>query len=302
MLTALKSIIKSGYINFKRQGGLTFATVSIMIMTLSLVTFLYLFQGIINFLVQDLQDRIDVSVYFKKDSLEEEIFGVKDEISKIQDVKSVEYISREEALSRFTEKHKDDPILMESLAEIGSNPLLASLNIKTWQVSQYESLSNFIENSSFKNLIDKIDYRQNKIVIEKIFNVSSDIRLTGIIFSIILGLIAVVVAFNTIRLAIYSSKEEIAIMRLVGASNWFIRGPFLIQGIIVGVAATLITVALFGIIILFLSSRFESIITGFGLSEYFLTNFWNIIFIQLATGIGLSIVSSIVAIRKYLEV
>ena len=302
MFTALKRIIKSGYINFKRQGGLTFATVSIMIMTLSLVTFLYLFQGIITFLVQDLQDRIDVSVYFKKDSLEEEILGVKDEVSKIQEVRSVEYISREDALDSFTEKHKDDPVLMESLAEIGSNPLLASLNIKTWQVSQYESLSNFLENSSFKNLIDKIDYRQNKIVIGKIFNVSSNIRLTGIVFSIILGLIAVVVAFNTIRLAIYSSKEEIAIMRLVGASNWFIRGPFLIQGIIVGIAATLVTVLVFGAVILFLNSRFESIMPGFGLSSFFLTNFWNIILIQLATGIGLSIVSSIVAIRKYLEV
>ena len=302
MITALKRIIKSGYINFKRQGGLTFATVSIMIMTLSLVAFLYLFQGMINFLVQDLQDRIDVSVYFKKDSLEEEIFGVKDEISKIQEVKSVEYVSREEALNSFTEKHKDDPVLMESLAEIGSNPLLASLNIKTWQVSQYESLSNFLENASFKNLIDKIDYRQNKIIIEKIFNVSSNIRLTGIIFSIILGLVAVIVAFNTIKLSIYHSKEEIAIMRLVGASNWFIRGPFLVQGIIVGIVATLATIVLFGIIILFLNSRFESIMPGFGLSIYFLTNFWNIIFIQLATGIGLSIISSIIAIRKYLEV
>ena len=302
MLVALKRIIKAGFLNFQRQGGLTFATISIMVMTISLVTFLFLFQGTIHFLVLDLQEKVDISVYFKKDSLKEDILSVKDEISKVPEVKSVEYISREEALERFTEKHKDDPLLMESLAEVGDNPLSASLNIKTWQASQYEAVTNFLEGASFKNFIDKVDYYQNKAIIEKIFEISANIRLAGIIFSLFLGAIAILVAFNTIRLAIYNSREEIAIMRLVGASNWFIRGPFLIQGIVAGISATLVTILIFALLTLFLNSKLEVLLPGFSLFNYFLSNFWILLLIQLVVGIGLSTISSIIAMRKYLEV
>jgi cell division transport system permease protein len=302
MLVALKRVIKTGFLNFQRQGGLTFATVSIMVMTIFLVTFLYFFQGIIQFLISDLQEKVDISVYFKKDSLEEEILSAKEEIGNIPEVKSVEYVSQEEALNRFTERHKDDPLLLEALAEVGENPLLASLNIKTWQASQYEALSNFLDKASFQNSINKVDYHQRKAVIERIFQLSSNIRLAGIIFSLILGIIAIVVAFNTTRLAIYNAKEEIAIMRLVGASNWFIRGPFLVQGIIGGFVATLITLLLFASLNFFFSPKFESILPGFSLFNYFLANFWTLLLIQLATGVGLSIISSIIAIRKHLEV
>ncbi len=302
MFTSLRRIIKNGWLNFKRQGGLTFATISIMVMTISLITFLYFFQGIVQYLILDLQEKVDVSVYFKKDSLEGEILGAKEEIGKVPEVKSIEYVSREEALNRFTEKHKDNPLLMEALAEVGENPLLASLNIKAWQANQYEALANFLETASFNNLIEKLDYHQNKTVIGKIFEISSNIRLTGIIFSLILGIIAIVVAFNTIRLAIYSSREEIAIMRLVGASNWFIRGPFLIQGIMVGIVATIFTILLFALANFLLNTKLEVLLPGFSLFNFFLTNFWTILLVQLITGIGLSIISSAIAIRKYLKV
>lgn len=302
MFTSLKRIIKAGFLNFSRQGGLTFATVSIMVMTISLVTFLYFFQGIVQYLVLNLQEKVDVSVYFKKDSLEIEILGAKEEISRIPEVKSIEYVSQEEALDRFTQKHKDDPLLMEVLAEVGDNPLLASLNIKAWQVNQYEALANFLEGASFQDLIEKVDYHQNKAVIGKIFDISSNIRLAGIIFSLILGIIAIVVAFSTTRLAIYSSEEEIATMRLVGASNWFIRGPFLVQGIMVGMVAILITILLVSSINFFLDSKLETILPGFSLFGYFINNFWTLLLIQFIAGIGLSIISSMIAIRKYLKV
>lgn len=302
MFTSLKRIIKAGFLNFRRQGGLTFATVSIMVMTISLITFLFFFQGIVQYLVLNLQEKVDVSVYFKKDSLEIEILEAKEEISRIPEVKSIEYVSQEEALDRFTQKHKDNPLLMEALAEVGGNPLLASLNIKAWQVDQYEALANFLEGATFQGLIEKVDYHQNKIVIGKIFDISSNIRFAGIIFSLILGIIAIVVAFNTTRLAIYSSEEEIATMRLVGASNWFIRGPFLVQGIMVGMIAIFITILLVASISLFLSPKLETILSGFSLFGYFINNFWTLFLIQLTAGIGLSIISSMIAIRKYLKV
>src|SRR4030042_223234 len=226
----------------------------------------------------------------------------KGEIGKIPEVKDIEYVSQEEALNRFTEKHQDDPLLMEALNEVGENPLSASLNIKAWQANQYEALANFLETASFNNLIEKVDYHQNKAIIGKIFEVSSNIKLIGIIFSLILGVIAIVVAFNTIRLAIYNSKNEIATMRLVGASNWFIRGPFLIQGVIVGIVATIVTILLFALANFFLNSRLETILPGFSLFNFFLANFWTLLLLQLVTGIGLSMISSAIAIRKYLKV
>lgn len=302
MFVSLKRIIRAGWLNFRRQGGLTAATVSIMVMTISLITFLYFSQGIIQVLVLDLQEKVDVSVYFEKDSFEDDILRAKEEIGNIPEVKNVEYISREEALERFTKEHKEDSLLMEALAEVGENPLMASLNIKTWQASQYEALSGFLETASFQDIINEVDYHQNKAIIESIFEVSSNIKLAGIVFSLILGIIAVIVAFNTTRLAIYSSKEEIAVMRLVGASNWFIRGPFLVQGIIGGIVATFITLLLFALLTFSSGSKFETLLPNFNLFNYFLVNFWTILLIQLAAGIGLGVISSLTAMRTYLKV
>jgi len=302
MLVSLKRIIRAGWLNLKRQSGLSFATIFIMTMTISLITAVYLLQGSTQFLVSYLQEKVDISVYFKEDSLEEDIIKTKEELTKISEVKNVEYISREEALNRFIENHKDDLVLIESLVEVGKNPLPASLNIKSWQASQYEAVSSFLENSQFKNLIDKIDYRKNKEIIEKVFEVSSGIKTTGIVFSLVLAAVVFLVAFNTIKLAIYSTREEISIMRLVGASNWFIRGPFIFQGVIIGVIATIATLLIFTVISFFLGPKTEIILPGFNVFNYFKNNLFTIILMQLVAGIGLGVASSWIAMRKYLEV
>jgi len=302
MLVPLKRIIRAGWLNLKRQSGLSFATIFIMTMTISLITAVYLLQGSTQFLVSYLQEKVDISVYFKEDSLEEDIIKTKEELTKISEVKNVEYISREEALNRFIENHKDDLVLIESLVEVGKNPLPASLNIKSWQASQYEAVSSFLENSQFKNLIDKIDYRKNKEIIEKVFEVSSGIKTTGIVFSLVLAAVVFLVAFNTIKLAIYSTREEISIMRLVGASNWFIRGPFIFQGVIIGVIATIATLLIFTVISFFLGPKTEIILPGFNVFNYFKNNLFTIILMQLVAGIGLGVASSWIAMRKYLEV
>jgi len=302
MFISLKRIIRSGWVSFKRQSALSFATVSIMVMIITVISSLFLFRGMTHFLVSNLQERVDISVYFKKDSPEADILRVRTELAENPEVKDVEYISREEALERFTARHKDDPILMGSLAEVGENPLLASLNIKAGQASQYEAISNFLEKGPYQEIIEEVDYFQNREVIDRIFQISSNINTAGIIFSLLLGLIAVLVAFNTIRLAIYSSREEISIMRLVGASNWFIRGPFIVQGVIAGIVATFFTLLIFTIAISVFGSRIEVLLPAFNLFGYFQENFWSLLLLQLFTGIGLGVVSSFIAVRKYLKV
>jgi len=281
---------------------LSIATILIMVVVISLATLLFLLNPASKILISGLQEKVDISVYFREDVLLEDIWEVESEISRIPEVKNIEYVSKEQALEKFIEKHRDDPVLMESLTEVGYNPFLASLNIKAWQASQYEQVTNFLETGPFRNLIDKVDYHQRKPVIEKVFSVTSGINKVGIFFSIIFGAIAILVAFNTIRIAIYNSSEEISIMRLVGASNWFVRGPFLIQGAIVGFIATLITLIITFGICYGLDSKIRVIAPEISIFSLFLSNFWALILIQLATGIGLGILSSFIAVRKYLKI
>ncbi len=302
MFISFKRIIKTGCKGFSRNIGLSVATIFVMAMVISLATLLFLLNPISNILVSDILEKVDISVYFKEDIASEDILEAKSEISMIPEVKEVEYVSKEEALERFIEKHKDDPTIMESLTEIDQNPFLASLNIRAWEISQYGQVSNFLETASFKDLIDKVDYYQRKPVIDKVFSVISGINKGGIFFSIVLGLIAILIAFNAVRIAIYNSKEEISTMRLVGASNRFIRGPFLVQGIIVGVFAALVTFLItFGVCWGF-DSRIGAVAPGISTFSLFLSNFWALLFLQLATGVGLGIISSTVAIRKYLKI
>ena len=143
----------------------------------------------------------------------------------------MEYVSKKEAIKRLVEKH---PQLKESVQETEGMLNLASLNVNVFEANQYQPVVNFLENSNFKDQIDGVDYYKRKPVIEKIFSLTSLFNKTGIFLSIILIITAILVTFNTIRLAILNSIEEIKIQRLVGASNWFIRGPFLVQGAILG--------------------------------------------------------------------
>jgi len=302
MFISFKRVIKTGWKGFRRNIGLSLAAILIMVIVISLATLLFLLSPVSKILIADIQEKVDISVYFKEDVSSEYILEVESEISKIPEVKDVEYISKDQALEKFIEKHKDDPVLMESLAELGSNPFLASLSVRAWEPSQYEQVVSLLETSSFKNLIDKVDYYERKPVIEKVFLTVSGLNRVGIFFSILFAVIAVLIAFNTIRIAIYNSGEEISVMRLIGASNWFVRGPFLIQGIVIGFIAALITLLItFGLCYGF-DARIKTVAPDISIYGIFLSNFFLLFLIQLATGIGLGIMSSYIAVRKYLKI
>lgn len=301
MLTSLKRIIKSGWIDFRRNSGLSFATIFIMVLTISLATSLFLFQKTSQVLSKTVEEKVDMYIYFNEELSSENILEIQDELSKISSIRNMEYISREEALQRFISRHQDDQDLMESLEELGRNPLLSSLNIQAWEASQYAAISNYLDNSSFNSLIAKIDYQQKKSVIDRIASITSSVNMGLMVSSIVLAFIAVLVAFNTIKLAIYNSKEEIETMSLVGASNSFISGPFLVQGIIVGFLASVITLLIFGVGLFFLAPGLRLLLPGFNIFKYFLSNSLIIFSLQLAAGVGLGIIASWLAIRKYLK-
>ncbi len=302
MNASLKRIIKSGWLDFRRNSGLSLATVFIMVMAISLVTSLFLLQKTTDYLVTSLSEKVDMAVYFGEEPSTDEIDTIQKELSGLPEVKSLQYISKEEALARFITRHQGEEVIMESLQEVGGNPLLSSLNIKAFEATQYASISSFLDTASFKDLISKVDYNEKKPAIDKMFSLTSTISNTGIVLSIVLAVVAVLIAFNTVRIAIYNSRDEIETMRLVGASNWFIRGPFLVQGMIGGVLAVLITFLVFGIALWFLSPKIDVVIPGLNLFSYFFGSFSVVVILQLAAGVGLGACASWLAMRKYLKV
>lgn len=305
MFTLIKRIFKSGWQSFSRDGDIAAANIFIMTMTILLATSLFLLKDISQILISAIREKADISVYFKTVAQEEDILNIQEELSKIPEVKDVEYVSKEKALEDFVQRHKDDPVLMGSLEEVGGNPFLAALNIRAFEASQYQAVVNFLDATlapSYKDLIEKVDYYQRKPVIERIFALTSGTGKVGISLSIVLAIVAILVAFNTIRLAILNQAEEIKIQRLVGASNWFIRGPFLVQGAISGIISALISLLIFTLICWFLGPKIEFLFSGLNVWKFFTGNFFTIILIQLSTGILLGAISSSIAIRKYLKV
>ncbi|MCX6723152.1 MAG: permease-like cell division protein FtsX, partial [Candidatus Staskawiczbacteria bacterium] len=304
MLTNFKRILTFAINDFKRNKGISIAAIFVLTITIMLVTGLFFFQGMASYLTSQIQDKIDITAYFVDGTQEQDILHVKDEILKMSpNIKNIEYVSKDEALVAFNEKHKDNPVLSQALQEVGNNPFLPSLNITTnGDPSQYATVSNILQTSDFSKLIDRVDFSQKKDTIEKIYSITSNINLFGLILGAILIIVAILVVFNTIKLAIENSKEEISTMRIVGASDWFIRGPFVIQGIIYGVISFLICFLLSVVSAYFLSSKIEVVLPGFNMFSYFLTNWGIFVLMQLGFGMGVGIISALIVVKKYLEV
>jgi len=304
MITNLKRVCKFACVDFSRNKGISIAAVFVLIVTIMLVTSLLFFQAASSFLIFQIQEKIDITAYFKEDVLEEDVLKASEEILKIfADIKSVEYVSKDQAMRAFTEKHKNNNVFLNALEEVGTNPFLPSLNIKTnGDPAQYEEISNILQASEFGELIEKIDFSQKKDTIEKVFSITSNINKFGLFLSLILVIVAALVVFSTIKLAIDGSKEEISTMRIVGASNWFIRGPFIVQGAIYGFLAFLICILISFLFTYFMSSKLEVVLPGFNIFNYFLNNFWFFALIQLLFGVGLGTTSSFIVVRRYLDI
>ena len=291
-----------GWLGLVRDGGQIFATIFILAIAILLVSSLFLSGKVGQFLINSLESKADVSVYFKEAALEEDITQVQDELAKIPEVKEIIYISKDQALEEFKKRYENNPVLMDSVKELGGNPFLASLRIQAKQAGQYKVITGFIDNLSIDDIIEKVDYSQRQNVIERIFSITSFLGKTGILFSSILVAIAILITFNTIKMAIYNFQEEVKIQRLVGASNWFIRGPFLAQGAIAGIISAFISLLVLFLIVLLFSPKIQIFLPDLNIFKMFWSNFGFIFLIQFATGIALGSISSLIAIRKYIKI
>ncbi len=273
-----------------------------------MVLVLFLFSGLmsLNYLasqiVSGLEAKVDVSVYFKNDASEEEITKVKSDLESLGTVKNVEYVSKDQALNEFKARHAGDTLVQDSLAELDENPLQASLNVKAGDSSQYASIVTFLEGNKFRSLVDKINFYENEQVIKRVQAIAGGLQNWGFLVTMALALVAVLVTFNTVRLTIYSQKQEIEIMRLVGGSNWHIKAPYLVEGGLYGALAAGIVSVVFYPVVSFVSPKVEALMPGVSLISYFVSNIFQFVPLIFFIGILLGVTSSFVAIRRFLKI
>ncbi|HZZ99742.1 MAG TPA: permease-like cell division protein FtsX [Candidatus Paceibacterota bacterium] len=302
MKETFRRVFKTGWLNYKRNAYLSFGTTGIMTLVLLLFAGLMVVNYVSAQIVTGLQSKVDVTVYFKQDATETEIVSVQHDLQGLNTVQNVSYTSQEQALANFKDRHAGDALIQESLAELTDNPLEASLNIKAKQSSDYPTIVTFLEGNAYRPVVDKINYYENEAVINRVEGISNGIRNWGLLATLVLAAVAILVTFNTIRLTIYNQKQEIEIMRLVGGSNWHIRGPYLIEGGIYGVVAAGLTALIFYPTLWFVSSKASALLSGVSLIGYFVSNIGEFIALVLVAGVALGVVSSSIAIRRFLKI
>ena len=301
-LLKLGRTFKEGLKNFSRHGWLSFATIIILSLSLYVVS-VTAFLGIAgNLIMKNIQDKVNMSVYFDPSVLEKEILEIRNDLEIYQEVKSVEYVSQNQALDEFLASEDNDPIISHALEEINENPLLASLVITAHRSDQYEIIAQAIENSDFHNKVSRINYEKNKATIENLNKIIGLTKKTGLILGVIFLLIAVLITFNTIRLNMYSRKKEFEIMRLVGASNLYVQMPSVFEGIFYGALAAVISMALLLVTAKGLAPLTKGSLPEGDLFSFYFQYFWMIFGGILVLGVVLGIVSSFIAIRRYLKI
>lgn len=303
----IKRIINAGFVNFWRNGFVSLASVLIMVVTLFVLGAVVFSGALLDSSLMALRDKVDVNVYFMTNAPESDILALKTSLEALPEVVAVEYVSREQALADFQERHNDDQTILNALAELEDNPLGAVFNVRAAETSQYESVAAFLESdaalgSGNQIIIDKVNYYDNKPVIEKLSEIIESSERLGFALSTILIVLSLIITFNTIRLAIYTAREEISVMRLVGASTAYVRGPFVVEGVMYGVAAAIIVVALFYPITLWMGPFTERFFGSINIFDYYLSNFGQIFLLLLGAGVVLGAISSYLAVRRYLQV
>ncbi len=301
----LKRIIKAGFINFSRNGLLSSAAVLVLTITLSFITSVILLQALLSFSVNQIKDKVDVTIYFNTGAPEDQILALKASLEKLPEVSLVFFISASEALALFRERHKNDYPTIQALDEIQINPLGAYLNVKAKEISQYETITNFMSKdnalvSGSTPIINKINYNQNKPVIDRLNSIISGTQKLGFLVTLLLIIISIITTLNTIWLTIFISKEEISVMRLVGASKMRVHGPFMVEGIICGIIATVVSLIIFWPATAWLGRNMTNFL-GLNMYDYYVSNFLQIFTIILLSGILLGMISSFLAVRKYLN-
>lgn len=301
----LKRIFKTGFVQFWRNGVVSLSAVLVMIITLFVIGLVIFTSALLTRSLTAIEDKVDINVYFTTAATEPEVMKIKQAIETLPEVATVTYVSPDEALTTFRERHKNDEKTLEALQELDSNPLGAVLNVKAKEASQYEGVAQFLDQNYPTtidgSIIERVNYFQNKQAIDKLGQIIDAGEQIGAIITGLFIVISIVITLNTIRLAMYISKDEIHVMTLVGASKRYITGPFLVTGAMYGIVASIITLILFWPFTYWLGPITERFFVDINIFQYYVSSFGQMFLLLVGAGIVIGSISSFFAIKRYLK-
>ncbi|MEX1995148.1 MAG: permease-like cell division protein FtsX [Candidatus Saccharimonadales bacterium] len=305
-LVATERIFKNGVINFGRNVWLAIAAIAMMGITLTILLFAVVANATFTHTIDEITSRIDVSVYLKDEVTEPQKDQLVSQLKNIDNVKSVEYLSKDQALKNYREQNADNPELLAAISET-DNPLPASLSLKPKDPNKLGDIKAFLDKPDIAALqSDPTSYSgDRKAAIDNITRATHFFQQAGIAGIIAFMAISILIIFNTIRMAIFNRRDELIIMRLLGASTWYIRGPFVVETMLYGALAAMISLAICAALFAVSSSTLQA--SSLGLldisyaNRYFTEHLGQILTLQIAIGILIGAASSAIATRRYLK-
>jgi len=306
MWIAFKRIVRAGFIGFWRNAFVSLAAIFVMAVSLFVIGSTMMVDTLLAVSLDNIQNKVDINVYFVTTAEQTDIDLLQTSLEALPDVEEVLYTSREDALAAFSELHKNDETIMQGLEELGDNPLGASLAIRAQDTSQYEGIASFLREQQAvedpqQPLIDEVNFGKNQEAINRLTAIIGAVESATFVIMLVLVAASILITFNTVRLTVYTTREEISVMRLVGASNMFIRGPFMLQGIMYGVAAGVLALLILYPLVLWIGPETE-VFFQFNLFTYFVSNFAYLFAVLVGMGILMGVVSSFMAVSRYLRV
>ena len=303
MITFLR-IIQAGLRNFLRNSWLSTAATAIMLVTLTIILTSYVATLALQATVKTLVSNINVTAYYKDSTTRDQIIVVENQLRSLPQVEEVRYVSKAEALANYRRQYKNDKSLLDAVSD-AENPLPQSLSIKAKDPSKLDGIVQTLNADANKGLlIDKqaISYSdERKKAIDRIVGWSNFLRVSGLVLSALFGAISILIIFNTIRMAIFTRREEIEIMKLVGATPWFIRGPFIVEAAMYGVIAALVAVLLCYGIVTAGAPRLSGYLSVDPVLALFRDSLMPMLLIEMAIGVAVGTFSSLLAMSRYLK-
>ena len=299
-------IVKAAGQNLVRNMWLSAATLMIMTITLVMISFLYFANVLGAEVLRVIEQKIDLTVTFQEGLAQEEIERIAQYIESRDDVASVKVVTSEEAIAIFRGRHADDPLIAESLAELDDNPLPANMYVLATDPRWYEGLAEHLSGASYSAQIAEVNYESSRGVIDRLIALISSVKTVSTVVTVVFSLLVMLIMYNTIRLAIYSFREEIDIMNLVGASRLFIQGPFIFEAVVVALLAVGLATAIIYPVLSSVGPHlqrwfFDSPDQQFNIYQHAIDNWVTVVGLMASIAVGLSIVSSSFAVSRYLK-
>lgn len=299
-------IIRTGVVNFFRNMSLAIAAMAVMVVTLTIILISLIVNTTLSSTIHQITDKIDVSVYLV-DGLDANARNeLMADLEKLPNVASVNYLSKEQVLETYKADNAGNPELLQAIGQT-NNPLPATIRVKPVDLDRVQEIQTFLESDEVKDLqSEQPSYSgDRKEAIDKISHAARVLQQVGIAGVVLFSLVSVLIIFNTIQMAIFNRRDEISIMRLLGASTRYIRGPFIVESVLYGVISAIISTLLIKLLFVASSSTLQA--SSLGLLDisyaqrFFDENFWLLLGAELTAGIIIGAVSSTIATHRYLR-